>query len=146
MKTAAALLAGIVIGALGCYYGARLYERRGMDTVPVCEARVHIARAGDTFEVKPKNVCLYVGHHLKWEIDTPAGDQVDIVFDAPDKPFKHPQATSDNPHPGVYTTRQPKDLDSNEALTIGRWDYKVKWTPQGGTEKVLDPAVCIRGG
>ncbi len=41
-------------------------------------------------------------------------------------------------------TTTPKDIASNEALSVGRFPYTVKWTPAGGSPQELDPAVCIR--
>jgi len=146
---AVGVAAGILIGGVAAYFGLRLYQTRGMETAPVCEARVRIARNPDNgnFEVTPKNVCLFLGHHLKWDVATPDGDTVEIVFDEPDKAFPYDAGNGDNPAPGRYKTKRPKHIDSNAALTIGRWNYKVLWTPAGSdTAREIDPAICIRGG
>ena len=147
MRTPAAVLTGAVIGAAACYFAVHLYERRDMDDYPECEARVVIARnpSTNTFEVKPKNVCVFVGHHLKWQVHTPANDKVEIVFDDP-KAFAYDATNLDNTSPGVYTTTPattPKEIGSNAAQAVGRKPYKVKWTHGTVTEEI-DPAVCIR--
>jgi hypothetical protein len=142
--------AGILIGAVATYFVLRSFQTRDMDGDPVCEARVVIGpKAGsDTFEVTPKNVCLFVGHHLKWDVRTRAGDTVEIIFTDTDKPFAYDAANSDNTGVGSYKTTRPKLIDSNAALgKPGRFNYKVLWTPAGGTSATeIDPAVCIREG
>jgi hypothetical protein len=146
MKTIAAVLAGVVIGAGALYLGQRLLEPAYM--TPDCEALVRIYRVGDHFEVKPKNVCLHVDRRLKWEVNTPPGDKVEIVFDSPDG-FAFPGITAENPKPGHYMTtpQKPSEIDSNLAKTEGSWPYKVLWTPAGATvAKEIDPVVCIRKG
>ena len=143
---------GILVGGVAVYTLLRSYQTRDMDKVPVCEARVSIGRNPDTgkLEVTPKNVCLFVGHHLTWDVNTPAGDTVEIVFDEPDKAFAYDAANYENTAPGKYVTKKPKGVRSNPALNnVGRWNYKVYWTPAeppNSPRTEIDPAVCIRGG
>jgi hypothetical protein len=143
---------GILVGGLAVYTVIRSDQTKGMDTPPVCEARVSVARNPDTgkFEVTPKNVCLFVGHHLTWDVNTAVGDTVEIVFDEPDKAFAYDAGNADNTAPGKYKTTRPKPIRSNPALNnVGRWNYKVYWTPAeppNSPRTEIDPAVCIRGG
>jgi len=147
MKTAVALLAGIVLGALGVFFGYPVYEMRGAEMNPECTTVVKLSLAGSAINAVPPNACLHRGRKLTWDVSAGAQDKVEIDFKQSGGPFEH--GVSNNPHnprKGHYEITGPGDIDSNKAIAKGRWEYKVTWTPQGGQPIVLDPAVCIRGG
>jgi hypothetical protein len=91
-------------------------------------------------------VPVHLGGGLRWEVNSAAGDKVEIEFNNPGGPFAHDPNNPHNPRKGRYETMQPTDIDSNPATAKGRWKYTVTWTPAGGAAIILDPEVCIRGG
>ena len=149
MKTAAAVLAGIVIGALGVFFGYPVYEMQGADMSPECTTIVKLSFSGNAIRAIPPNACLHKGRKLTWAVSAGDNDKVEIDFKKEQGPFDHTDNNNPNPHnprKGHYEITGPGDIDSNQANAQGRWEYKVTWTPQGGQPITLDPAVCIRGG
>jgi hypothetical protein len=145
MKTVAALLVGVAIGALGVIYGQPLLEARYAEVSPQCGALVRLSLSGNQIVAKPENACLHKGRRLSWEVTSNAGDKVEIDF-AKEGPFPHDANNPHNPRKGHYETTGPSEIDSNPAGVKGRWKYSVTWTPAGGKPITVDPEVCVRGG
>ncbi len=146
MKTALAVLVGVVIGALGVFFGYPVYEMQGANMNPECTTIVKLSLSGNTIQAFPPNTCLHKGRKLTWAVSAGDNDKVEIDFKKDQGPFDHAPNNPHNPRKGHYETTGSGEIDSNPASSKGRWDYKVTWTPQGGQPITLDPAVCIRGG
>ena len=171
MRAAAAVVVGMVIGAVGAITVQQLLMGGGPMPSPLpsigptasptpsalpaamCEAVVRIWLDGNGKPtVTPKDVCLARNRELTWDIDPQmVAGEVDIDFDlqGSDKgPFR--DKTGVNPHQtlgrGKYVRRNAdkSPIRSNAAEKIGRWTYTVTYTPSGGQPMVADPAVCVR--
>jgi hypothetical protein len=171
MRAAAAVVVGVVIGAVGALTAQKLMTEgtslppppppstTTMPTPasplpsPMCDALVRIKLDGlGRPTLTPKDVCLARGRELTWDVDPQlVAGEVDIDFDfqGSDKgPFL--DKTGTNPHQalgrGRYVRRNAdsRPIRSNDAEKTGRWTYKVTYTPNGGQPMVADPAVCVR--
>jgi hypothetical protein len=146
MKTLAALVIGIAIGALGALFGYPIYEMRGAAMAPDCKAVVKVSLVGDQIHVVPVNACLHKGRKLTWEVMGAGNhDKVEIDFKAPEP--HGPFDVKGEPRPGHYEKTGPGEIETKTAGKKGRFIYKVMWTPSGGSPITSpDPAVCVRGG
>lgn len=165
MRAAAAVVVGMVIGAVGALTAQKLLMEGGpipspapspVPTAspgpsalpsPMCDALVKLSLRGKQIVADPDNVCLALDRALSWDI-ADAGD-VDIEFDVQNT-FKGPFVFDSTANPGntargLYKRSSPGRLASNKADRRGRWKYTVRWKlPSGEVLESLDPAVCVR--
>jgi hypothetical protein len=169
MRAAAAVVVGMVIGAVGALTAQKLMTEGTPAPSPpsptpqaslapsplpspMCDALVKISLdASGKPTATPDIVCLAKGRELTWEIDPrlEAGAvEVDFKLQGPDKgPFTE---VTTNPHynngRGMYKRMKAdnRPIRSNAAEKLGRWRYSVIYTPDGGQPSTLDPAVCVR--
>jgi hypothetical protein len=165
MRAAAAVVVGMVIGAVGALTAQKLLMEGGpipspapspVPTAspgpsplpsPMCDALVKLSLRGKQIVADPDNVCLAVGRSLSWDI-VDAGD-VEIDFKEQNNhkgPFSFDNTVNpSNTAPGKYNRNSPGRVGSNRADHRGWWKYTVRWKlPTGDAIPDLDPAVCVR--
>ena len=136
----------VIVSVVAGFLLARYLRENRLQDYPCLDEVV--LRLDPTKEPKitaePDPARIQFGGSVNWIIKAEPRDQVDIVFDKEEGPFRPSEGNPANPKRGQYNNHQGVSLiSSNASDKENKWKYTVKWE-RNGKEYEEDPSVWIR--